>query len=163
MSPKTKLRISILTSNGAHDAEKMMKLSAQDAQEVLQSSPGEPKFSARRKAVHAAALSAQLRRADRNRSRSTGRNASARRRRTAAASGDRFGACSQRGAARSIFMFAGQACIGSSRFYVERPIYEEFVKRFSQVASKVGMGDLRDPNTVIAPIISERQRDRIKP
>lgn len=65
-------------------------------------------------------------------------------------------------AARSIFMFAGQACIGSSRFYVERPIYEEFVKRFSQVASKVGMGDLRDPNTVIAPIISERQRNRIK-
>jgi acyl-CoA reductase-like NAD-dependent aldehyde dehydrogenase len=65
-------------------------------------------------------------------------------------------------AARSIFMFAGQACIGSSRFYVERPIYEEFVKRFSQVASKVGMGDLRDPNTVIAPIISKRQRDRIK-
>ena len=65
-------------------------------------------------------------------------------------------------AARSIFMFAGQVCIGSSRFYVERPIYEEFVKRFSQVASKVGMGDLRDPNTVIAPIISERQRGRIK-
>jgi len=65
-------------------------------------------------------------------------------------------------AARSIFMFAGQACIGSSRFYVERPIYDEFVKRFSMISSKVGMGDLRDPNTVIAPIISERQRTRIK-
>ena len=26
-------------------------------------------------------------------------------------------------AARSIFMFGGQACIGSSRFYVERPLY----------------------------------------
>ncbi|MDG1414242.1 MAG: aldehyde dehydrogenase family protein, partial [Alphaproteobacteria bacterium] len=65
-------------------------------------------------------------------------------------------------AARSIFMFAGQACIGSSRFYVERPIYDEFVKRFSFVASKVGMGDLRDPNTVIAPIISDRQRQRVK-
>lgn len=65
-------------------------------------------------------------------------------------------------AARSIFMFAGQACIGSSRFYVERPIYEEFVKRFSMIASKVGMGDLRDPNTVIAPIISDRQRERVK-
>jgi len=47
-------------------------------------------------------------------------------------------------AARSIFMFGGQLCIGSSRFYVERPIY------------------LRDPNTVVAPIISERQRDRVK-
>ena len=65
-------------------------------------------------------------------------------------------------AARSIFMFAGQACIGSSRFYVERPIYEEFVKRFTMICSKVGMGDLRDPNTVIAPIISDRQRQRVK-
>lgn len=65
-------------------------------------------------------------------------------------------------AARSIFMFGGQACIGSSRFYVERPIYDEFVKRFSMVARNVGMGDLRDPNTVIAPIISDRQRTRVK-
>jgi len=65
-------------------------------------------------------------------------------------------------AARSIFMFAGQACIGSSRFYVERPIYDEFVKRFAMIASKIGMGDLRDPNTVIAPIISDRQRQRVK-
>jgi len=59
-------------------------------------------------------------------------------------------------------MFAGQACIGSSRFYVERSIYDEFVKRFAIVASKVGMGNLRDPNSVIAPIISDRQRTRIK-
>ncbi|KPA21771.1 Vanillin dehydrogenase [Shimia sp. SK013] len=65
-------------------------------------------------------------------------------------------------AARSIFMFGGQACIGSSRFYVERPLYDDFVKRFSMVAGKVGMGDLRDPNTVIAPIISERQRARVR-
>jgi len=65
-------------------------------------------------------------------------------------------------AARSIFMFGGQLCIGSSRFYVERPLYDEFVKKFSMIASKVGMGDLRDPNTVVAPIISERQRERVK-
>lgn len=65
-------------------------------------------------------------------------------------------------AARSIFMFAGQACIGSSRFYVERPLYAEFVKRFAMMAGKVGMGDLRDPNTVIAPIISDRQRARVR-
>lgn len=65
-------------------------------------------------------------------------------------------------AARSVFMFAGQACIASSRFYVERPLYDEFVKRFSMIVSKIGMGDLRDPNTVIAPAISPRQRERIK-
>lgn len=65
-------------------------------------------------------------------------------------------------AARSIFMFAGQACIGSSRFYVERPLYAEFVKRFALMAAKAGMGDLRDPATVIAPIISEWQRARVR-
>ncbi len=65
-------------------------------------------------------------------------------------------------AARSIFMFGGQLCIGSGRFYVERPIYDEFVKRFSMIAGKVGMGDLRDKDTVVAPIISERQRQRVK-
>ena len=65
-------------------------------------------------------------------------------------------------AARSIFMYGGQLCIGSSRFYVERPIYDEFVKRFQGIASKMGMGDLRDPNTVLAPIISDRQRKRVK-
>lgn len=65
-------------------------------------------------------------------------------------------------AARSIFMYGGQLCIGSSRFYVERPIYDEFVKRFKAIAANTGMGDLRDPNTVIAPIISERQRARVK-
>ncbi|MEM7302621.1 MAG: aldehyde dehydrogenase family protein [Pseudomonadota bacterium] len=65
-------------------------------------------------------------------------------------------------AARSIFMFGGQLCIGSSRFYVERPIYDEFVKRFSMIAGKVGMGDLRDPDTVVSPIISERQRKRVR-
>ena len=64
-------------------------------------------------------------------------------------------------AARSVFMFAGQACIASSRFYVERPLYDEFVKRFAMIVSKLGMGDLRDPNTVIAPVISSRQRERI--
>lgn len=65
-------------------------------------------------------------------------------------------------AARSIFMYGGQLCIGSSRFYVERPIFDEFVKKFSMIASKVGMGDLRDPDTVVAPIISERQRNRVR-
>lgn len=65
-------------------------------------------------------------------------------------------------AARSVFMFAGQACIASSRFYVERPLYDDFVKRFAMIAGKVGMGDLRDPSTVIGPIISDRQRARVK-
>ena len=30
------------------------------------------------------------------------------------------------------------------------------------IAGKLGMGDLRDPDTIIGPIIGERQRERIK-
>ena len=65
-------------------------------------------------------------------------------------------------AARSIFMFGGQLCIGSSRFYVERALYDEFVKRFAMIAANAPKGDLRDPNTVVSPIISERQRQRVR-
>lgn len=65
-------------------------------------------------------------------------------------------------AVRSIFMNSGQACIGSSRFYVERPLYEAFAQGFAKAASNIGMGDLRDPATVIGPIISERQRKRVR-
>jgi acyl-CoA reductase-like NAD-dependent aldehyde dehydrogenase len=65
-------------------------------------------------------------------------------------------------AARSIFLYAGQLCIGSSRFYVERPIYDEFVRRFVILASNAKAGDLRDPETLVAPIVSERQRNRVR-
>ena len=65
-------------------------------------------------------------------------------------------------AVKSIFMYQGQVCIGSSRFYVERPIYDEFAKKFAAMAAKLGRGDMRDPKTVIGPIISERQRGRVR-
>ncbi len=66
------------------------------------------------------------------------------------------------GAVRGIFMHQGQACVGSSRIYVEKGIYPEFIKIFTDIVSKLGMGDLRDPDTIIGPIISDKQRERIK-
>ena len=66
------------------------------------------------------------------------------------------------GAVRGIFTHQGQACIGSSRVYVHEAIYEQFTKMYVAIAGKLGMGDLRDPATIIGPIISERQRERIK-
>jgi len=65
-------------------------------------------------------------------------------------------------AVRSIFMYQGQICIGSSRIYVERPLYDTFVEKYSSVVAGLGMGDMHDPETVIGPIISERQRNRIQ-
>ncbi len=65
-------------------------------------------------------------------------------------------------AVKSIFMNSGQACIGSSRFYIEREIFDAFAKKFAEISSKLGMGDLRDPKTIIGPIISDRQRNRVR-
>ncbi len=66
------------------------------------------------------------------------------------------------GAVRGIFMHQGQACVGSSRVYVERAIYDQFTQAYQGIVSKLGMGDLRDESTIIGPIISPRQRGRIQ-
>ncbi len=61
-----------------------------------------------------------------------------------------------------IFTYQGQVCMGASRIYVERPVFDDFIARFKRTAEALGMGDLRDPRTVIGPIISERQRARVR-
>lgn len=66
------------------------------------------------------------------------------------------------GAIQSIFMYQGQVCMGASRVYVHQDIFDDFLTRFSKVAQSLPMGDLRDPNTMIGPIISERQRERVR-
>lgn len=66
------------------------------------------------------------------------------------------------GAIQSIFMYQGQVCMGASRLYVHELVMERFVHGFAKVASNLGMGDLRDESTMIGPIISERQRNRVR-
>ncbi|MFO0336859.1 MAG: aldehyde dehydrogenase family protein [Pseudomonadota bacterium] len=56
----------------------------------------------------------------------------------------------------------GQVCMASSRIYVQRGIAAEFLSRFGDAARRLGLGDLRDPATVIGPIINARQRARIR-
>ncbi|MCW1384347.1 aldehyde dehydrogenase family protein [Novosphingobium sp. KCTC 2891] len=62
----------------------------------------------------------------------------------------------------SIFMYQGQVCMGASRIYVERPIFDQFAKAFAAATSRAKSGDLREPTTMLGPIISERQRDRVR-
>ncbi|MEM1174557.1 MAG: aldehyde dehydrogenase family protein [Pseudomonadota bacterium] len=66
------------------------------------------------------------------------------------------------GAVQSIFMYQGQVCMGASRMYVHEAVFDAFVQKFAAVAGKLPMGDLRDPSTMIGPIISERQRKRVR-
>ena len=60
------------------------------------------------------------------------------------------------------FLYQGQICMASSRIFVERPCYKEFIQKFVAAAKHLGMGDLRDRSTVIGPIINERQREHVR-
>ncbi len=61
-----------------------------------------------------------------------------------------------------MFLYQGQACMASSRIIVETPVYDEFIKKFSAAANGLSLGDLREMSTILGPIISPRQRDRIR-
>lgn len=65
-------------------------------------------------------------------------------------------------AAFSVFFFQGQACMAASRIYVERQVFDAFCTKLKARAEATAMGDLRDPQTWIGPIISGRQRDRVR-
>ncbi len=65
-------------------------------------------------------------------------------------------------AAMGTFFFQGQACMASSRIYLQRGIADEFTDQFVAAAAQAGMGDLRSMETFVGPIISERQRERVR-
>ncbi|XAT59624.1 aldehyde dehydrogenase family protein [Rhodobacteraceae bacterium Araon29] len=61
-----------------------------------------------------------------------------------------------------VFFFQGQACMASSRIFLQKGIAEEFTAKYVEAAKHVSMGDLRAPDTFVGPIISKRQRDRVR-
>lgn len=60
-----------------------------------------------------------------------------------------------------IFTYQGQVCMGNSRIYVQRSIFDEFSRKFADAAGRLSVGSPRDPDTQIGPIISARQRERV--
>src|SRR5271156_1255449 len=62
-----------------------------------------------------------------------------------------------RAAAFGIFFHQGQVCMANSRVLVEEPIFDEFCERFVAVAKSLKVGDPREPDTVIGPLIRGTQ------
>ncbi len=53
------------------------------------------------------------------------------------------------------FATSGQDCLGANRIYVERPIYDEFCKRFTEAAEALTIGvGMDDPD--IGPLMNEK-------
>jgi acyl-CoA reductase-like NAD-dependent aldehyde dehydrogenase len=61
----------------------------------------------------------------------------------------------------SIYYSAGQSCEARSRVLVEKPLYDDFVSRFSDAAAKLKVGDPLDPETQVGSLISAEHRDRV--
>jgi 1-pyrroline-5-carboxylate dehydrogenase len=60
------------------------------------------------------------------------------------------------GVMRSAFGFSGQKCSACSRVYVERPVYDAFVEKLVEKASKLKVGDPLQKETFTGPVINEK-------
>ncbi|MCV7229231.1 aldehyde dehydrogenase family protein [Mycolicibacterium komossense] len=66
------------------------------------------------------------------------------------------------GAAFAAFVAAGQSCVAGSRFLVQRGIYDAFVAALTVRATAIRVGDPTRPDTQMGPLISARQRDKVR-
>jgi acyl-CoA reductase-like NAD-dependent aldehyde dehydrogenase len=63
--------------------------------------------------------------------------------------------------AQNAFSFAGQSCISVQRVYVERAVYDEFVRELIPLVDALKLGDPAEEDTDVGPVIDEGARDRI--
>jgi len=66
------------------------------------------------------------------------------------------------GSVRSSFANQGQICLCGSRIFVERSIYQGFIKSFIDNTSKLKLGDPLDEMTEQGAIVSQPQLDKVK-
>ncbi|HEX3422698.1 MAG TPA: NAD-dependent succinate-semialdehyde dehydrogenase [Sphingomicrobium sp.] len=60
------------------------------------------------------------------------------------------------------FRNAGQVCVSPTRFYVQRGIYEAFVKGFAERAARVKVGNGLEEGTRMGPLANARRPDAIE-
>ncbi len=60
------------------------------------------------------------------------------------------------------FMNAGQTCLSIERCYVQRSVYDRFVKMCTAKAARLRVGDGSHPETEIGPMIHERQLQTVE-
>jgi acyl-CoA reductase-like NAD-dependent aldehyde dehydrogenase len=63
--------------------------------------------------------------------------------------------------AANAFSFAGQSCISVQRIYVQRWVYDDFVKHFVPKVEGLKLGDPSEEDTDVGPVIDDDSRERI--
>ncbi|XP_055327726.1 2-aminomuconic semialdehyde dehydrogenase-like [Paramacrobiotus metropolitanus] len=66
------------------------------------------------------------------------------------------------GSVRSSFMNQGEVCLCSSRIFVQRGIYDEFLTKFTEAAKKFKVGVPSDPSVNMGALISEQHREKVR-
>lgn len=66
------------------------------------------------------------------------------------------------GAAMCTFFNTGQTCTAAARLYVHESIYDQVLEGIAGVAGHLNVGHGRNPETVIGPVISDVQLNRVK-
>jgi succinate-semialdehyde dehydrogenase/glutarate-semialdehyde dehydrogenase len=62
--------------------------------------------------------------------------------------------------ANSAFRRAGQVCTSTQRLFVDRRVLAPFLEKFVAATAKLKLGDPRDPETAIGPMISDAEATR---
>ena len=57
---------------------------------------------------------------------------------------------------------AGQVCVSPTRFYIQEPVYERFVKGFTEIAEGLVVGDGLDPASKMGPMANPRRLDAME-
>jgi acyl-CoA reductase-like NAD-dependent aldehyde dehydrogenase len=66
------------------------------------------------------------------------------------------------GAIMAAYSNTGMICASPGRYYIHEGIYDEFIEKFVGAASKLIVGDPRDPNTQLGPVVSSEHRDKVE-
>lgn len=57
---------------------------------------------------------------------------------------------------------AGQVCVSPTRFYVQEPVYDRFLKRFTEYANNIKLGDGLEKGTTMGPLANPRRLDAME-
>jgi len=57
---------------------------------------------------------------------------------------------------------AGQVCISPTRFYVQEPVYNRFLKRFTEFANAIKLGDGLEQGVTMGPMANARRLDAME-
>jgi len=63
--------------------------------------------------------------------------------------------------ASGAFFNAGQVCSAATRILVDRKAHDEYVEKLAARANALRLGDPREPNVNLGPVISQKQMDRV--